>query len=430
MAVALCRATCCPQLTDVIVEMASNIMLVDDHILWMSQKEEKACTSIVRSLERIAAHTLGSNSQHMAVVRGNTGWGWVRGGWRGRSGWAAGVGSLPMPGGSLPVPGLMTTPRRCAWQNSRNIAFEAYVVKPESYVGLSCVAFQRRDGAPPGRSPTAERGAEPMPDQQLRLRCTTGRPNVSLTSFHIKVRECRGVGGLGVGPCSPVTVHPQNSIALASIQLPPSLFASPVPATQGADCKLQLLVFRNGKLFCSTGNSSRLADDGKRRSVATPVIYAGTCKGSMGGALWAPWALCWCPRSAEPSPGSSWGDGNVPVGCAGSPVSSPSGGAGGGVSPVLLTRFLCGCRWLWSGEPVRAGGCVPATPWGGHRPRGCVLELRGAGGHGGLERRGVPAGRPRAQCHLPALPAPQQRGRAHGRCGASSRVGVLPRWGV
>lgn len=285
MAVALCRAACCPQLTDVIVEMASNIMLVDDHILWMSQKEEKACTSIVRSLERIAAHTLGSNSQHMAVVRGNTGWGWVWGGWRGRSGWAAGVGSLPMPGGSLPMLGLMTTPRCCAWQNSRNIAFEAYVVKPESYVGLSCVAFQRRDGAPPGRSPTAERGAEPMPDQQLRLRCTTGRPNVSLTSFHIKVRECRGVGGLGVGPCSPVTVHPQNSIALASIQLPPSLFASPVPATQGADCKLQLLVFRNGKLFCSTGNSSRLADDGKRRSVATPVIYAGTCKGSMGGCL-------------------------------------------------------------------------------------------------------------------------------------------------
>lgn len=58
------------QLPDVIVEMASNIMLVDDHILWMSQKEEKACSSIVRSLERIAARTLGSNAQHMAVVRG------------------------------------------------------------------------------------------------------------------------------------------------------------------------------------------------------------------------------------------------------------------------------------------------------------------------------------------------------------------------
>lgn len=49
-------------------------MLVDDHILWMSQKEEKACTSIVRSLERIAAHTLSTNSQHMAVVSGGQ-WG-------------------------------------------------------------------------------------------------------------------------------------------------------------------------------------------------------------------------------------------------------------------------------------------------------------------------------------------------------------------
>ncbi|XP_072213243.1 adhesion G protein-coupled receptor A2 [Excalfactoria chinensis] len=198
------------QLTDVIVEMASNIMLVDDHILWMSQKEEKACTSIIRSLEKIAAYTLSSNSQHMAV-------------------------------------------------NSRNIAFEAYVVKPESYVGLSCVAFQRRDGGPPGRAALAEQAAEPQPDQQLRLRCTTGRPNISLSSFHIK-----------------------NSIALASIQLPPSLFASPLPPTPLADCKLQLLVFRNGKLFCSTGNSSRLADDGKRRSVATPVIYAGTYGCSVG----------------------------------------------------------------------------------------------------------------------------------------------------
>uniref|UniRef100_A0A8B9P248 Adhesion G protein-coupled receptor A2 n=1 Tax=Apteryx owenii TaxID=8824 RepID=A0A8B9P248_APTOW len=198
------------QLTDVIVEMASNIMLVDDHILWMSQKEEKACTSIVRSLERIALHTLSSNSQHMAV-------------------------------------------------NSRNIAFEAYVVKPESYVGLSCVAFQRRDGGPAGRPPLAERGAEPAPDQQLRLRCTTGRPNVSLTSFHLK-----------------------NSIALASIQLPPSLFASPAPPAPPADCKLQLLVFRNGKLFCSTGNSSRLADDGKRRSVATGLWEPGQCGVSDG----------------------------------------------------------------------------------------------------------------------------------------------------
>lgn len=164
-------------------------MLVDDHILWMSQKEEKACTSIVRSLERIAAHTLGSNSQHMAVVRGSTGWGWIRGG--GLGGLLGGVSGHAR---RICARARGDDPPRC-WQNSRNIAFEAYVVKPESYVGLSCVAYQRWDGGPAGRSPPAERGAEPTPDQQLRLRCTTGRPNISLTSFHIKVREHRGAGG-------------------------------------------------------------------------------------------------------------------------------------------------------------------------------------------------------------------------------------------
>ncbi|NXT75478.1 AGRA2 protein, partial [Zapornia atra] len=274
------------QLTDVIVEMASNIMLVDDHILWMSQKEEKACTSIVRSLERIAAHTLGSNSQHMAV-------------------------------------------------NSRNIAFEAYVVKPESYVGLSCVAFQQRDGGPAGHPPQAERGAEPLPDQQLRLRCTTGRPNISLTSFHIK-----------------------NSIALASIQLPPSLFASPSPATPLDNCKLQLLVFRNGKLFCSTGNSSRLADDGKRRSVATPVIYAGTCKGWVFGG-----GFSWGSLGCFGLPGPPWGA----LGSSGLP--GPPWGALGSLG-------LLGVLWA----PWDFLGCfgLLGAPWSSLGLMGCaVQELSG-----------------------------------------------------
>ncbi|XP_067424527.1 adhesion G protein-coupled receptor A2 [Emydura macquarii macquarii] len=187
------------QLPDVIVEMASNMMLVGDHVLWLAQIEEKACTRIVRAVEKIAGHALSSNSQHVAV-------------------------------------------------NSRNIAFEAYVIKPESYTGLSCTAFQRRDG---GRPPLQE--PEPLADQQLKFRCTTGRPNVSLANFHIK-----------------------NSIALASIQLPPSLFSASAPLSSPRACKVQFLVFRNGRLFRSTGNSSRLADDGRRRSVATPVIYAGT----------------------------------------------------------------------------------------------------------------------------------------------------------
>lgn len=41
----------------------------------------------------------------------------------------------------------------------------------------------------PGQNPSPE--PEPLADQQLRFRCTTGRPSISLSSFHIKV----GTGG-------------------------------------------------------------------------------------------------------------------------------------------------------------------------------------------------------------------------------------------
>nr|XP_033804665.1 adhesion G protein-coupled receptor A2 [Geotrypetes seraphini] len=194
------------QLGTVIIEMASNMMQVDEHILWMAQIENKACTSIIQSVEKIAGLRLSSNSQDLSV-------------------------------------------------NSRNIALEAYLIKPDSYTGLSCTAFQRRDGSWPqtqGGNRQEQEANQPS-DQLLKFRCTTGRSNVSLANFHIK-----------------------KSIALASIQLPPSLFAMSTSLSLPLHCKLQFLVFRNGKLFLSTGNSSGLADDGKRRSVSTPVIYAGT----------------------------------------------------------------------------------------------------------------------------------------------------------
>ncbi|XP_067578043.1 adhesion G protein-coupled receptor A2 isoform X4 [Pseudorca crassidens] len=147
------------ELVEVMVDMASNLMLVDEHLLWLAQREDKACSGIVGALERIGGAALSAHAQHISV-------------------------------------------------NSRNVALEAYLIKPHSYVGLTCTAFQRREaGAPgtrplgPGQIPSPE--PEPLADQQLRFRCTTGRPNVSLSSFHIK-----------------------NSVALASIQLPPSLFSS------------------------------------------------------------------------------------------------------------------------------------------------------------------------------------------------------------
>ncbi|PKU43547.1 hypothetical protein llap_6151 [Limosa lapponica baueri] len=68
----------------------------------------------------------------------------------------------------------------------------------------------------------------------------------------------------------------ENAVAVASVHLPQSVFSqsSAWQSVDNSTCKLQFIVFRNGKLFPSTGNSSNLADDGKRRTVATPAVFA------------------------------------------------------------------------------------------------------------------------------------------------------------
>ena len=71
-------------------------------------------------------------------------------------------------------------------------------------------------------------------------------------------------------------LHLQNSVAVASIHLPlagPPLSSPALQSVDNSTCRLQFIVFRNGKLFPCTGNSSNLADDGKRRSVSTPVAF-------------------------------------------------------------------------------------------------------------------------------------------------------------
>ncbi|XP_034376857.1 adhesion G protein-coupled receptor A2 isoform X1 [Arvicanthis niloticus] len=299
------------ELVEVMVDMASNLMLVDEHLLWLAQREDKACSGIVGALERIGGAALSTHAQHISV-------------------------------------------------NSRNVALEAYLIKPHSYVGLTCTAFQRREVGMSGVQPSGPGqdvplDPEPLADQKLRFRCTTGRPNISLSSFHIK-----------------------NSVALASIQLPPSLFstlpaalAPPVPP----DCTLQLLVFRNGRLFRSHGNTSRpgAAGPGKRRGVATPVIFAGTSGCGVGNLTepvavslrhWAegadPMAAWWnqdgpggwssegCKlRSSQPNVSSLYCQhlGNVAVLMELSAFPREAGGSGAGLHPVVYpcTALLLLC---------------------------------------------------------------------------------------
>uniref|UniRef100_A0A8C0XT20 G-protein coupled receptor 124 n=1 Tax=Castor canadensis TaxID=51338 RepID=A0A8C0XT20_CASCN len=55
------------ELVEVMVDMASNLMLVDEHLLWLAQREDKACSGIVGALERIGSAALSPHAQHISV---------------------------------------------------------------------------------------------------------------------------------------------------------------------------------------------------------------------------------------------------------------------------------------------------------------------------------------------------------------------------
>uniref|UniRef100_A0A8C5I7D4 Adhesion G protein-coupled receptor A3 n=1 Tax=Gouania willdenowi TaxID=441366 RepID=A0A8C5I7D4_GOUWI len=176
-------------LGEVMVSMASNLMLADDRVLWMAQRESMACSRIIACLQNLAVYRLATAQAF----------------------------SLTSP----------------------NIALEAHAVKANDWNGMTCMLFQR---------PTPER--TPGHDRQLTFKCNT------TSSFS--------------------SILQKNTIVEASLQVPQSLFTQAAAPGQADDTvyKLHLLGFRNGKFFPSTGNSSQLADGGKRRSVATPVIMA------------------------------------------------------------------------------------------------------------------------------------------------------------
>ncbi|CAN9513393.1 unnamed protein product [Ophioblennius macclurei] len=183
------------ELSEVMVEMGSNLMQVDNQILALAQREKRACSSIVYSLETLAWPQLHSHAQDFSMV-------------------------------------------------SKNIVMEAHLIRPAHFTGITCTAYQRRDvsmSAPGIDIP------EPVHEQQLHFRCSTGSHNTSLNNFPLK-----------------------NSVALASVTLPASL----LPPDASSDCKLQFVAFRTGSFFPLSGNSSN-TEHSRRRSVNTPVIFVG-----------------------------------------------------------------------------------------------------------------------------------------------------------
>lgn len=55
------------QLGEVMVNMASNLMLADERVLWMAQREAMACSRIIASLQKISAYRL-STAQAFSLV--------------------------------------------------------------------------------------------------------------------------------------------------------------------------------------------------------------------------------------------------------------------------------------------------------------------------------------------------------------------------
>uniref|UniRef100_W5N3L2 Adhesion G protein-coupled receptor A3 n=1 Tax=Lepisosteus oculatus TaxID=7918 RepID=W5N3L2_LEPOC len=189
------------ELGDVMVDISSNLILADERVLWMAQKEARACSRIVECLQRIASYRLASGAQVYSTY-------------------------------------------------SPNIALEAYVIKASSFNGMTCTVFQKVTPDRTGLGEFSRRDPDMNLDKQLSFKC-----NVTSTLSSLALK---------------------NTIIEASIQLPSTLFSQYTTAGQPDEAyyKLQLLAFRNGKLFPTTGNSTVLADDRKRRSVATPVILA------------------------------------------------------------------------------------------------------------------------------------------------------------
>uniref|UniRef100_A0A669D419 Adhesion G protein-coupled receptor A2 n=1 Tax=Oreochromis niloticus TaxID=8128 RepID=A0A669D419_ORENI len=122
------------ELLAVMVEMGSNLMQVDDQILALAQREKRACSSIVNSLETLAWSQLHSNAKEFSMM-------------------------------------------------SKNIVMEAHLIQPAHFTGITCTAHQQREvsGGNLGME-TAESVHEP----QLRVHCSTGAHNTSLNNFFLK----------------------------------------------------------------------------------------------------------------------------------------------------------------------------------------------------------------------------------------------------
>lgn len=158
---------------------------------------------------------------------------------------------------------------------------EAHLIRTTHFIGITCTAFQHHEVSQ-GLSELAQ-------EEQLNFRCSTGSHNTSLKKFPLKVKHNHLHPAYIMAyittlctmyfhfVCAFIViknlffVFSQNTVALASVTLPATLFPPDVPV----DCKLQVVAFKTGSFFPVFGNSSRTRTHSRQLSVNTPVIYVG-----------------------------------------------------------------------------------------------------------------------------------------------------------
>uniref|UniRef100_A0A8C2K0C0 Adhesion G protein-coupled receptor A3 n=1 Tax=Cyprinus carpio TaxID=7962 RepID=A0A8C2K0C0_CYPCA len=110
------------ELGDVMVDISSNLMLADERVLWMAQREARACSRIVECLQRIALLRISNGALAYST-------------------------------------------------NSHNIALEAHAIKASSFNGMTCTLFQKLLQE---RTPVAHfspRDPDVNPERQLSFKC-------------------------------------------------------------------------------------------------------------------------------------------------------------------------------------------------------------------------------------------------------------------
>lgn len=88
-------------------------------------------------------------------------------------------------------------------QVSRNIALEAFMIKPSSFTGMTCTAFQKIS-ANSDKSVVRDLGsweANHHPDQHLNFKCNTGNLNGSLVNSSTRVSQYNHKYNLPISVC-------------------------------------------------------------------------------------------------------------------------------------------------------------------------------------------------------------------------------------